>query len=123
MTRINSDIPARAARRTLIPLSLVGVALLAGACSIEVNGETDLDHNNGYYVRTPTDLCRREVNRSFADDYRIDFDLPELSTQGTVQTVVQRFTMTPRQGRGATESRTIQCTVTDRTLTEFKTLR
>jgi len=92
---------------------------LLGACSINVQ-DRDYEHDDGYSrPRSATDLCRREVNRSFGDRYRIAFDLPELSTSGNTQTVIQPFNMVSRKDSfDGPQRRTLRCTVVDGVLTQ-----
>lgn len=120
--------PARAgsrfASRTVPALAAAAVGLLAlGACSISVQDGDGGYHSSDYRPKSATDLCRREVWRSYHEDYKIAYELPELTTAGTSQTVVQSFTLVPERGRADVERRTIRCTVTDGALTEVSALR
>lgn len=91
---------------------------LLGACSINVN-DGEYEHGKYHAPRTATDICRREVDRSFGDRYRIAFDLPDLSTNGNIQTVQQPFTMASRKDSfEAPQRRTLRCTITDGVLTQ-----
>ncbi len=105
----------RASAFAFLALSAGG---LLGTCSITVN-EGEYDHGNYRAPRTATDICRREVDRSFGDRYRIAFDLAELSTSGNVQTVNQPFTMASRKDAFETpQRRTLRCTIVDGVLTQ-----
>ncbi|ACJ01285.1 hypothetical protein [Rhodospirillum centenum] len=110
-------------RLTLGLLPLLGALLFLTGCAIEVNGETDEWRDGAYRPRSATDICRREVYRSYDDDYRIAFELPEMRTEAAKQTVTQTFTLTPKRGRDGQETRTIRCTVTDGALTDVATVR
>lgn len=94
--------------RTLCLLALGALAL--SACSINVDGDT---HGPGYNLpRTATDLCRREVDRTYDSRYRIAYELPELSTDGPTQTVRQAFTLALRKENfEAPERRALRCVV------------
>jgi hypothetical protein len=98
----------------MIMMTVVG--LLSG-CSINVN-DAEFDHDNYPLPRTATDVCRREVERSYGNRYRIAFDLPELSTNGDTQTVQQPFTMASRKNDFEAPTRlTLHCTVVKGVLT------
>lgn len=98
-------------------LAIAGVGLL-GACSINVN-DGELERGSYSTPRTATDVCRREVHRTYGDRYRISFDLPELSTNGTVQTVHQPFTIVSRKDSfEGPQRRVLRCTLTDGILTQ-----
>lgn len=100
-----------------IALALAGGGLLGG-CSINVHDD-GIEHGDYRAPRTATDICRREVDRSFSDRYRIAFDLPELITNGNVQTVQQPFTIASRKDAFETpQRRTLRCTVVDGALTQ-----
>ena len=102
----------------LLALLAVAAGGLLGACSINVNDD-DYDHGTYRMPRTATDICRREVDRSFGDRYRIAFDLPELTTSGNVQTVNQPFTMASRKDAfEGPQRRTLRCTVVEGALTQ-----
>ncbi len=105
-------------RLMLTMLPLAGLALLfLGGCAIEVN-DRDSGRDGYYKPRGATDLCRREVERTYDDRFRIAYELPELVTQGTSQLVTQEFSLTPRKDYGTgIERRAIRCTVTDGALT------
>lgn len=101
----------------LTALALAGGGLL-GACSINVN-DGEVDHGNYRTPRTATDICRREVDRSFGDRYRIAFDLPELTTNGGTQSVFQPFTMASRKDSfEPPQRRALRCTIVDGALTQ-----
>ncbi|WP_119677408.1 hypothetical protein [Indioceanicola profundi] len=114
--------PARAGRRSaarvLTLTSAVGLLALSGCISVHDGG----GDSSEYRPRSATDLCRREVWRSYHEDYKINYDLPELSTSSNSQMVVQSFTLVPERGRADVERRTIRCTVTDGALTGVTTL-
>lgn len=109
---------------TLALLPLAGLAmLLLGGCAIEVN-DRDPGREAAYKPRTATDVCRREVERTYDDRFRIAYELPDLQTQGATQVVVQEFSLTPRKDYGtAIERRTVRCTVADGVLTAFTPMR
>ncbi|WP_298325221.1 hypothetical protein [Asticcacaulis sp.] len=89
-----------------------------GACSVNVN-DGDYERGLSPVPRTATDICRREVDRSFGDRYRIAFDLPELVTNGNVQTVQQPFTMASRRDAfEGPQRRSLRCTLVDGVLTQ-----
>lgn len=123
----SSRVPARAVRcalRTALLFSATAAGTLAlGACSIAVQDGDDWNHVGENRPRAATDICRREVRRSYDYDHGIDFDLPELSTSGTTQTIIQSFTVDAKRGRGVPERRTIRCVVTDGVLTEVANVR
>lgn len=104
----------------LLP-ALAGLLLLGGCINIQGDG----DHDGGpYRPRTATDLCRREVEHSYESRYRIAYDLPELTTNGTTQTVRQPFTLAARKENfEGPERREIRCTVVDGALTQVQTVR
>ena len=106
--------------RALAATLLVGAPLLLGGCVAEINAGDDAYHGGAYSrIRTATDMCRREVERSYEDRYRIAYDLPDLTSQGTTQTVVQPFTLEARRNApDAPGRRTVRCTVVDGTLTQ-----
>lgn len=107
---------SRLVRGGCLALVLAGAGLL-GACSINVNGD-EYDRDGHYKPRTATDQCRREVDRSFGDRYKIAFDLPDLTTNANVQTVVQPFTIASRRDSfEAPQRRVLRCTVVDGALT------
>lgn len=98
-------------------LATVSAGLLGG-CSINVN-DGEYDHGNYRTPRTATDICRREVDRSYGDRYRIAFDLPELTTNGGTQMVFQPFTMASRKDSfEAPQRRALRCTIVDGVLTQ-----
>ncbi|MFM2041824.1 MAG: hypothetical protein RLY86_400 [Pseudomonadota bacterium] len=119
--------PARAAGGPARPVTLVTAAALAllalGGCSISVQDGDGYHDGSVERPRSATDICRREVWRSFQEDHRITYDLPELTTTGTTQTVVQAFTLDPHRSSQGSERRTIRCTISDGTLTEVTSLR
>lgn len=93
------------------------VGLLSG-CSIKVN-DGDYDGENYRVPRTATDICRREVDRSYGDRYHIAFDLPELTTNGDVQTVHQPFIMANRKNSFEAPARSaLRCTLVKGVLTQ-----
>lgn len=101
---------SKIARMLLVGLGMVVGAGVLSACSINVNDDKD----DGRYARprTATDHCRREVERTYGDRYRIAYELPDLVTNGTVQTVTQGFTLVlRRENFDAPERRSIRCTV------------
>ncbi|MFV3075809.1 hypothetical protein [Niveispirillum fermenti] len=101
----------------LAMLAIAAMGLL-GACSIKVN-EGDAERGAYSTPRTATDVCRREVHRSYGDRYRISFDLPELSTSGTLQTVYQPFTIVSRKDSfEGPQRRALRCTLADGILTQ-----
>lgn len=101
----------------IVLLALAGGGLLGG-CSINVNDD-GIEHGDYRAPRTATDICRREVDRSYGDRYRIAFDLPELSTSGNVQTVQQPFTIASRKDAFEGPLRKVlRCTVVDGALTQ-----
>jgi hypothetical protein len=106
------------AMKTAHLLTGLGLVALLAACSINVRDD-DIDHDGYHRPRTATDLCRREVDRTYGSRYRIAFDLPELTTSGNIQTVVQPFTMASRKDafEGPT-SRSLRCSVADGVLTQ-----
>lgn len=109
---------SRLSRACALVLLAGSVGGLLGACSINVNDD-NYEHGAYRMPRTATDLCRREVDRSFGDRYRIAFDLPELTTSGNVQTVQQPFTMASRKDAfEGPQRRTLRCTVVDGVLTQ-----
>lgn len=117
-TAVNAAVADAAPRGPLLTvLPLAGLALLfLGGCSIEVN-DREVGRDGYYKPRSATDLCRREVERTYDDRFRIAYELPELVTQGTSQIVTQEFSLTPRKDYGTgIERRSIRCTVTDGTL-------
>lgn len=98
-------------------LALVIAGTAFSACSINVND--DQDHGRYAYPRTATDQCRREVERSYGDRYRIAYDLPDLVTTGSVQTVTQAFTLVLRKDNfDAPQRRSLRCTVDGGVLTQ-----
>lgn len=97
-------------------LLLVGAGFLGG-CSINVNAD-EYDHDGHGKPRTATDQCRREIDRSFGDRYKIAFDLPDLTTNANVQTVVQPFTLASRRDSfEPPQQRVLRCTIVDSALT------
>ncbi|MQP65118.1 hypothetical protein GE253_07125 [Niveispirillum sp. SYP-B3756] len=102
---------------TVILLAAASTSFLAG-CSINVN-DGENEHGNFRNPRTATDICRREVDRSYGDRYRIAFDLPELTSNGGTQTVHQPFTMASRKDSfEAPQRRALRCTIVDGILTQ-----
>jgi len=98
-------------------LAITGIGLLS-ACSINVNDdEGNRDHYA--YPRTATDQCRREVERTYGDRYRIAYDLPDLSSSSSTQIVVQRFTLALRKDNfEPPQRRSLRCTVDGGVLTQ-----
>jgi hypothetical protein len=98
-------------------LAITGIGLLS-ACSINVNDD-NADHGRYAYPRTATDQCRREVERTYGDRYRIAYDMPELTSNGSTQIVVQRFTLALRKDNfEPPQRRSLRCTVDGGVLTQ-----
>ncbi len=96
---------------------ITGAGLLS-ACSINVNDEA-VEPGRYAYPRTATDQCRREVERTYGDRYRVAYDLPELSSSGSIQIVVQRFTLALRKDNfEPPQRRSLRCTVDGGALTQ-----
>ncbi|SNR97939.1 hypothetical protein SAMN05880556_101913 [Azospirillum sp. RU38E] len=96
---------------------ITGAGLLS-ACSINVNDD-GVEPGRYAYPRTATDQCRREVERTYGDRYRVAYDLPELSSSGSTQIVVQRFTLALRKDNfEPPQRRSLRCTVDGGALTQ-----
>ncbi len=109
---------ARISRVSTLALLATAAVGLLGGCSVNVN-DGEYDHGNYRVPRTATDICRREVERSFGDRYRIAFDLPELTTNGGTQSVFQPFTMASRKDSfEPPQRRALRCTIVDGVLTQ-----
>lgn len=115
-------------RGVFIAGGMAMVVLSGCVASINAN-DHDGDGPHGHY-RTATDLCRREVERTYEDAYRISYELPTLRTIppmsplpapggtapvpdaiGTQQVVQQPFTITPRRDGGLSQHQTLTCTL------------
>ena len=108
---------SKIARMLILGVGMVAGAAALSACSINVND----DKEDGRYAhpRTATDQCRREVERTYGDRYRIAYDLPDLVTSGPVQTVTQSFTLALRKDNfDSPQRRTLRCTVDGGVLTQ-----
>jgi hypothetical protein len=100
-TRMPHGARVRLPRRWALLALAVPLSTL-GACSIKVQdaGGRHADHS-----LFATEMCKREIERSLGGQSSIAYDLPDLSTKGDVQTVIQAFELTEKMFKTVTIER------------------
>lgn len=78
---------------------LMALATGLSGCVASINAnDHDDDGWRHSHPRTATDLCRREVERTYEDNYRIAFELPSLRSLAMVSPVPPPGTVAPVPG-------------------------